>query len=231
MIVGIHQPNYLPWQGYFAKIAASDVFVFLDDAQFTKNSYINRVQVMNNGKKHWLTIPVSVHLGDKIMDVYPAGEWRDRHCATLENFYRTAPCFKSGWEGVRKIYDTAPDGGLAEINIHFIKHLSLGMGLKTRFVRASSLGITGSSDYRLADITSALGGTVYLSGAGGAKYQTDEPFTDRGITLKYLDFKPKPYRQRHNFSAGASILDAILETSGPCLDIKDTVKMKHHGRV
>ena len=59
LIVGIHQPNFMPWLGYFYKIYKSDVFIFLDDVQFTKtgSSYINRVNVNMNGESKYLTVP------------------------------------------------------------------------------------------------------------------------------------------------------------------------------
>ncbi len=69
MKVAIHQPNYAPWCGFFAKMNACDVFVFYDDAQMTKNSYINRCLINNQGRQTWLTIPVSFKLGDKINQV------------------------------------------------------------------------------------------------------------------------------------------------------------------
>jgi len=80
-IVSIHQPNYFPWLGYFYKIVNSDVFVFLDNVQFSKNSYINRVQIYGKDEKvRWLTVPVSVHLGQLIEEVHPSSiDWRSKH--------------------------------------------------------------------------------------------------------------------------------------------------------
>src|ERR1043165_5716491 len=84
-IVAIHQPNYFPWLGYFAKMARSDAFVFLDDVQYSKNSYINRVQIKG---KEWLTVPVSHHLGDPINRVQCADpRWRAKHLDKLRATY------------------------------------------------------------------------------------------------------------------------------------------------
>ena len=61
MIVSIHQPNYLPWLGYFDKIAKSDIFVMFDDVQYPrgkKGFFGNRNQIKTNNGKMWLTVPV-----------------------------------------------------------------------------------------------------------------------------------------------------------------------------
>ena len=58
MIVAIHQPNYIPWLGFFYKIAKSDIFIFLDDVQYTKNSFINRNKIKTSQGSIWLTLPV-----------------------------------------------------------------------------------------------------------------------------------------------------------------------------
>src|SRR6185437_12701710 len=71
--------KYFPWLGYFSKMLQADVFIFLDDAQYTKNSYINRVQVLCNGLAKWLTIPVRVPLGTAIRDAAPSAEWVEAH--------------------------------------------------------------------------------------------------------------------------------------------------------
>ncbi len=57
-VVGIHQPNYLPWVGYFSKIRQADTFIFLDDCEFSKNGYFNRVELKGPNGKFWLTAPI-----------------------------------------------------------------------------------------------------------------------------------------------------------------------------
>jgi hypothetical protein len=64
--VAIHQPNHLPWLGFFQKIAVADIFVFLDDVQFSKNSYIDRGQVLHNDQSRWQTQPVRYNIGDTL---------------------------------------------------------------------------------------------------------------------------------------------------------------------
>lgn len=215
MTVAIHQPNYMPWLGYFAKVARADTFVFLDDVQYTKNGYTNRVQVLNDGNRHWLTIPVSVHLGDRISEISPArSDWMDRHRSALRNFYRTAPEFAREWPAVDNLYMTVPDGSLADINMHFITGLSRILGIDTRFFRSSEMDTAGSvGDERLARIVDAVSpGGTYLSGEGGRSYQAPETFIRRGIGLTYLQFRHPVYLQRGNeFVPGLSALDALFE--------------------
>ena len=86
MIVSIHQPNYLPWGGYFFKIINSDLFIFLDDVQFSKNSFINRTKVTHNNEYTWLSIPIKFNLGESILQVKLAQEdWQLRHLSKIQN--------------------------------------------------------------------------------------------------------------------------------------------------
>lgn len=213
MIVAIHQPNYVPWLGYFHKIARADVFVFLDDVQYTKNSYINRAKILDGGGGRWLTVPVAVHLGDAINAVRPArADWKDRHLDTLKHFYGKAAAFRAVWDDLRALYDGAPDADLAAINMHLVRALAHQLGLTTRFVASSDLdtGDLAGSDRLVRIVGDLAPGGTYLSGRGGANYQDEGTFTKAGLTLAYADFEHPAYGQGGDaFVAGLSVLDAV----------------------
>ena len=87
MILAAHQSNDLPWCGYFYKIAYCDIFVILDDVQFTKNSYQNRTRIKGPQGPIWLTQPV-LHSGrawqsTAAVEFDSRIDWRTKHVKTL----------------------------------------------------------------------------------------------------------------------------------------------------
>jgi hypothetical protein len=213
-IVAIHQPNYLPWLGFFQKIAIADIFVFLDDVQFSKNSYINRVQVLHDGRARWLTQPVSYNFGDSINAVSLAQEdWSDRHINSLKGFYRNAPFIREILPWLEALYGDAPQGDLAMSNMMLIQDVAAKLELKCSFKRSSTLDTADASgDDRLIRIMTELApGGRYLSGAGGANYQEAEKFEASGHQLVYRSFEHPTYTQQSDsFTAGLSIIDALF---------------------
>lgn len=216
MIVAIHQPNYLPWLGYFRKIAAADVFVFLDDVQFSKGSYTNRVRILVDGQPRWLTVPVSFTFGDSINRVHCGDpQWVAGHLDRLRAAYRGAPAFKAAWPAVAAIYEGLSGNDLASINIAMITELTRPLGLETRFLRSSELEVSDArSDDRLVALVAALApGGTYLSGKGGAGYQDPAKYAQAGLELRYSEYAAEPYPQHCGgveFVAGLSVLDAVF---------------------
>ena len=216
MIIAIHQPNYVPWLGYFHKIAVADVFVFLDNVQYSKNSYINRVRVAANGQQKWLTVPVSFHLGDAINATKPARpDWVGSHLATLRAYYGKAPAFRDTWDWLQTAYQeaTVADGDLALLNRRLIESLSRYLGLECRFTAASEydVGDRKGDDRLIALIDAISSGATYLSGRGGANYQDEEKFGASGISMRYSDFEHPAYDQQEDqFTPGLSVLDALF---------------------
>ena len=216
MIVAIHQPNYLPWLGYFHKIAQADVFVFLDDVQFSKNGYINRVRILANGTARWLTVPVSVHLGDAINAVYAArADWRVAHLDTLKTFYGGAAAFAAVWPRLREIYAGLPADQLAASNRVLIERVAGELGLRCRFLASSEIDSGAmSGDDRLVRIVAAVAANgTYLSGKGGASYQDPDKFGAAGLGFRYTDFHHPVYDQgpgNHAFVPGLSAVDPVF---------------------
>jgi hypothetical protein len=217
MIVAIHQPNYLPWLGYFYKVARADVFVFLDDVQFSKGSYTNRVQILSPGGAKWLTVPVKASLGDTIRELKVGRpDWMPSHLDTLAGMYRAAPAFRAVWPEVRAMILAAVADDLATVNIQLVTALSDRLGFRCRFVRSSDFSLSAASDERLVEIALKLSpGCSYLSGAGAAKYQDPEKFRAAGLGFEYSRFVHPPYAQSAHpglpgFVPGLSVLDAVF---------------------
>ena len=213
-IVAIHQPNYAPWLGYFHKMARADVFVFLDDAQFSKGSYTNRVQIVGRGALRWLTVPVQHAFGAAINAIVPARtDWPSAHLDALLTDYRDAACFRGVWPDVQALYRNLPCESLAASNAALVTRLAERLGIVTRVLAASSLDIGSTmSDDRLIAICHKIDSDVsYLSGRGGANYQDQAKFSAAGITLQYTDFIQHSYEQGGaSFVAGLSVLDAVF---------------------
>ena len=108
--VAIHQPNFFPWLGYFDKIARADVFVLLDDVQFAKQSWTNRVQVLIDGEPGWVTAPVrrdgKVSIAEARFD--ESKPWRKKLLKTMYFSYRRAPHFEHVYPRIEAL---VTDGG------------------------------------------------------------------------------------------------------------------------
>ena len=211
MTIAIHQPNYAPWCGYFAKMAHCDVFVFLDDAEMSKGSYTPRCQIRNGPVAQWLSVPTTFSLGQKINEVRCANaKWPQQHLKTFQASYGRCPFFAEIMGLLEPVYATA-GAFLSPFNIELIRVIAQYLGLSCRFVLASTLGTDARSDDRLIEIVRQLGGDSYLSGKGGQNYQDPRKFADAGIELVVRSYSPIAYAQRHGpFVAGLSLLDGLF---------------------
>jgi len=223
MIVAIHQPNYLPWLGFFYKIYASDVFVFHDDVEFSKASYTKRCMIRK--EKHstettWLSVPVKKHhTGTRISQIKLSldRDWQLKHLRKVENTYGTAPCFDANFSWLREILMVkTADDSLAGNNIRLILAIAERLGLKTRFSKSSELSLNGSGNVLNFSIASQLGATEYLAGTGSRKYQDAEIFHKNGIRTRTVDLgswlKAHPFDQgTDTFTPGLSCIDALMQ--------------------
>ena len=213
-VVAIHQPNYAPWLGYFHKIARADHFVFLDNVQFSRHSYTNRVQIARNGPARWLTQPVRRRFGQPICDVQFADDgWPVKHLDALRGTYGQAAYFRDVWDAVVAIYETIPPGGLAVANQFLIESLARKLGLTCAFRRASDhpVGDMRPDDRVIALVDAVAPGAVYLSGTGAARHQDPEKFVVAGVPLRYVSFEHPVYpRSSADFHPGLSIFDVVF---------------------
>ncbi len=209
MIASIHQPDYIPYIPYFIKIALSDVFVFLDDAQYSNSKMHQWNRIKTPQGECRLKIPVEKAFGCSINQVRTRDElnWKDNHLKTLHLNYVRAPHFDQVYEPFREILMQQYDS-LADLNIAVNSWIVGAFGLKTRLVKASDMTIETRSEERILDICNQLGANVYISGNGARKYQVEEHFNARNIELKYVNNTPFVYNQLWNeFIPNLSVLD------------------------
>lgn len=215
-IVACHQPNFLPWLGFFSKIAQSTHFIFLNDVQFShgQHNWTTRVKILGSNGTFWLTVPISKsNLGfQKIMDLRTLNDsrWIEKTAKTLHASYAKAKFYE---QIIPPIIQILKDHNnlICNTNINLIKHLSSTLSLNTEFILSSDLHSTKTSNERLVDLVSSINGNVYLCGNGADDYQNDEIFSSYGIRLEYSKFKQSEYEQssKNGFYSGLSIIDAL----------------------
>lgn len=215
--VACHQPNFLPWLGFFSKIHLSERFVFLNDVQIqrSRGHFTNRCAILQNSRRIWLTVPVqranrSIQL---ISDVEVSGDaWRISIQESIRHAYRRAPYFQEVFGLVEQIMNN-DQNRLVQFNMDSIERLCHYLEIDTeKFHLSSSFHVTTSASDRLADLTKAVQGTGYLSGRGANDYIETEVFRNKGIGLAFQDFSEmkRPQLGNGNFEPGLSVLDSLF---------------------
>ncbi len=218
-LVAIHQPNFLPWLGFFDKLARADVFVLLDDVQFprtSKGTWINRVKLLVAGRATWVTVPIVRSGGStrRVRDVQidDSQPWRKKLLRTVEVNYRRAPYFDEAFPLVEELV-TRPTDQLAEFNEVNIRRVGDELGLDTaKLVHSSKIETGASGTELLVELTRGVGGTAYLSGGLAPEaYQDDAAFAASGVKLVLQDFRHPSYPQSVDEPVhGLSIVDALM---------------------
>jgi len=212
MKCAIMQPTYLPWSGYFNLISSVDVFVFLDDVQYERQSWQNRNRVLVGGKAHWLTVPaVRLELSQTFntVKIDDTSVWRKKHFQLLEQTYGKHPHGREVLDVARGLTDMSVTG-LVDLNMKLIQEFSRRLELAPRFVRSSELAIQGQRSERLLRICEHFGCDEYLSPVGSAEYLAeDKVFDGAKVKLSFQQFKAPPYPQRNipGFVESLSIVD------------------------
>jgi hypothetical protein len=226
MIVAIHQPNFVPWLGYFYKIYKSDVFVILDNVQFTKNGFTNRNRIKTPQGELWLTVPIiqSGKFGQEIIEckIFNPQQSLGKILKTVESNYKKAPGFELYFGSFETILKNSGES-LCDLNIALIHWVMDAFEIRTKMIRASELSnISGESTERLVSICKELKATSYLAGLGAKKYQEDALFLDQGIKVINSPFSYPAYPQLwKGFMPSLSVLDVMFNCGK---DVKEVLR-------
>lgn len=222
MIVSVHQPQYIPWLGFFDKVARSDKFVFLDNVQYKEREFQNRNRIRTSRGSLWLTVPViSGGRGRQVIKdvrIDNSVDWGKEHMLSLKASYGRAPYFKEYFPFFEALYSKRWDS-LAELNVDILSYIFKELNITTPVMLESGMGVKSRKTERIIDICRLLKADEYLSGAGGKDYLDEDRFADAGIRLVYQRYEHPVYRQQFmrsgdDFIPYMSVLD-LLFNEGP----------------
>lgn len=219
--VAMHQPNFLPYPGFFEKIAKADLFIVVDHLTFSKGRdnwhHRNRIRTNNNGIGwEYITVPVSEHWNWKpfhearISDVF---SFRKRkHLKTIEQSYGRSPFFGKHYEDFREVY-REDEPSLCEFNIRLIMWLLERFSIRTEVLRSTELDFNNGlrKTDMIIELMNRVNGDHFISGDGAREYLEPEKFDRAGLSFEFQNYEQTPYMQQFpEFVPNLSAFDILM---------------------
>lgn len=219
-----HQPNYLPWLGFFDKMSKCDVFVIEDDVQFIYHEFQNRNKIKTSNGIKWLTVPVKEgRKRKKISEIFISNEknWSRRHWSNIKNSYGKSPYWNEFCDFFEETYDKKWNK-LIDLNLYLIKGIMDFLNIETKLVLASSINVSGNKNDLIIAQCKAIGAKTYLSGAGARTYLDIDEFEREGINVVFQEFEYPTYPQLWGeFVQNLSVVDYLFCTGGKIWDSRE----------
>ncbi|HEX4375446.1 MAG TPA: WbqC family protein [Puia sp.] len=215
MQLGIMQPYIFPYIGYYQLINAVDKFVIYDDVNYINKGWINRNNLLVNGKAFLFTVPLKEASQNKLINQIEIQEnesWSKKFLKTIEQAYKKAPHFGNIFSLVSNIVNS-PFKGIHEFTLLSLKSIAAYLDIKTQFVDSSSLYQNANlkAQERILDICQKEKADHYINPIGGMEIYSNELFQRSGIKLNFLKTIPVPYKQFDNdFVPYLSIIDVLM---------------------
>lgn len=217
MKVGSIQSSFIPWRGYFDFIASVDVFVFLDDVQYTKRDWRNRNKIKTPKGTEWLTVPVCYESRSQLIQqtkIDYSQNWIKQHLNAWQVNYAKSLYY----EDITKILTGLSESNeetITQLNIRLIQRICDYLGISTPMVLSSDLALSGTKTDHLIDLLVKLNAKTYLSGPSADGYLDKDAFRRHGISLEYKSYDYQPYSQLWGeFDGAVTVLD-LIANCGP----------------
>lgn len=214
IIVAIHQPYFMPWLGFFDKVAKSNTYIVLDNVScdFKSKSFLNRNKIKTPQGAMWLSVPIQGGIHQLIKDVKidSSSNWAKDHLKTLFYNYKKAPNFDKIYPLIEKIYHKK-HLKLIDLNMEIINLFFNSLKVKTDIIYASDLRVKGKNNELLINLLTSIGSKEYISGMGAKNYLDEEYFKKNGLEVKWQEFNHPIYRQLWGeFAPNLSVLDYLF---------------------
>lgn len=221
MKCAIMQPTYLPWMGYFSLIDEVEKFIFLDNVQLEKSSWQTRNKIKTHSGELIISIDRKKNKNADSLSLIKDTEindqqgWRIKHLKTIKNSYTKALYFDQVFPFVESIINS-DFKIISELNINVITLISKNIGLKTEFIKASSIDVNSNNKIeRLIKICNFVSCDTYISPYGSLEYINEnmghEIFKQNKIDILYQNFIHPLYNQLYgDFIPYLSIIDLVF---------------------
>jgi hypothetical protein len=216
MKLGIMQPYFFPYIGYFQLINAVDKYVIYDDVNYISSGWINRNNLLLNGQKHLFTLTLLGASSNKLINEISVNSKQYKAIKTIETVYKKAPYFEDVFPLVKQIFEYE-DKNLARFVGNSITSISGYLNINPVFIYSSDIkekdcSLKGQS--KILQICSILGATEYINAIGGQLLYDKIKFKENKIELKFLRTDSFAYKQfRNEFVPHLSILDVMMFNS------------------
>ena len=219
MILTIHQPEFMPWLGFFDKINLSDTVVLLDNVQYRDKYFQNRNKIKGVNGEVWINVPIirngkTRNIGlIKDIQINNNENWSQKILKSIEFNYKKSKDFNIYYPIINDIFNKEWKL-LVDLNVHIIKEFSNILNINTKIIRSSELDIEGNGEKLILDICKKFSPQQYISGPTGiaGRGKEYEPnFNKEKIEVIYHDFKHPIYEQLHGpFVSHMSFIDKLF---------------------
>ncbi len=218
MKIGIMQPYFFPYIGYWQLINAVDKYVIYDDVNYIKGGWINRNRILINDKPSFINLKMNGSSPNKLIkEIHVSNDnrWKNKLLKSIELSYRKAPFFEMSFPIIEEIINHD------EVNLslyleNLIKRIAEYLEINTEFVLSSNIEKDNSlkGQDKVIEICKSLGAKEYYNAIGGVELYSAENFNSYGIELRFLRTEYIEYKQfKNDFSPYLSIIDVMMFNS------------------
>ena len=215
MKLGIMQPYFVPYIGYWQLLNAVDKYVIYDDVNFIKGVWMNRNRILVNGAPKYFNVPLQGKSPFKLINEVEVNNdpiLIAKNLRAIEGAYKKAPFFKDVYPLIEKILNCAKPN-IAEYNTYSFNVLCEYMDISTTMILSSSIdkNTTLKGQDKVIDICRQLDASEYYNAIGGKELYSQSIFEANGIKLHFLNTNNIKYNQFNNiFVPNLSVIDVMM---------------------
>jgi len=223
MKVGIMQPYFFPYVGYFSLIKHTDKFILFDPVQFIRHGWIERNRILKpNEGWQYIQIALEKHSRTtliKDIKINNAIDWKSKILSQLQHYKKRAPYYQEAISILSSIF-SKDYSDIVSFNYESLSVICQYLGIETNIAIYSDMDIQLQDEVKAPDewalyICKAMGNvTEYWNPIGGTSFFNREKYSKQDIALKFIDMDIKEYSQKRPiFEPGLSIIDVLMFNS------------------